>query len=179
MLFRSKQFVDPEGILSTIPAVAQVMIGFISGRMLIHIKDNDQRIQKLFLMGTAMLFSGFLLSYADPINKRLWSPSFVLITCGIAALSLAALIYIIDVRHNKHWSVFFQVFGINPLILYVFGEVFGDLFRIWGVNKSLFHPFLQPLLGDYFGSFTYAALFLLLTWLLGYLLFKKQIYIKL
>ena len=179
MYLQGKQFVDPEGILSTIPAVAQVMIGFVCGRMLVQIKDNDQRIQKLFLIGTAMLFSGFLLNYADPINKRLWSPSFVLITCGIAALSLAALIYIIDVRHNKHWSVFFQVFGINPLILYVFGEVFGDLFRIWGVNKALFQPFLQPLLGDYFGSFTYAALFLLLTWLLGYLLFKKQIYIKL
>ncbi len=179
MYLQGKQFVDPEGVLSTIPAIAQVMIGFVCGGMIVNHKDNGMRMQKLFLMGSSLLFAGFMLSYACPINKRLWSPSFVLLTCGISALMLAMLIYVIDVKQQKNWSLFFQIFGVNPLILYVFGEVFGDLLRVWGVNQYLFQTLLQPLFGNYLGSFSYAVLFLSLNWLLGYLLFKKQIYIKL
>lgn len=179
MYLQGRQFVEPEGILSTIPSVAQVMIGFICGKMIIDRKDNTERMQGLFLQGISLLFAGFLLSYACPLNKRLWSPSFVLVTCGIAALSLAVLIYIVDVCEKKDWCTFFKVFGVNPLILYVFAEVFGDLLRVWGVNVFLFDSCLQPLFGNYFGSFLYAALFLLLNWLIGYILYKKQIYIKL
>lgn len=101
MYLQGRQFVDPEGILSTIPAVSQVMIGFVCGKIIIDIKDNDRRMLNLFLIGTTLLFAGYLLSYACPLNKRLWSPSFVLLTCGIAALSLALLLYIIDVKQNK------------------------------------------------------------------------------
>lgn len=106
MYLQGRQFVDPEGILSTIPAVSQVMIGFVCGKIIIDIKDNDRRMLNLFLIGTTLLFAGYLLSYACPLNKRLWSPSFVLLTCGIAALSLALLLYIIDVKQNKSGFVF-------------------------------------------------------------------------
>ena len=179
MYLQGRQFVEPEGILSTTPAVAQVMIGFVCGHMLINRKNNQERMQQLFFMGTLLLFAGFLLSYACPLNKRLWSPSFVLVTCGIAALALAVLIEVIDVRKKKEWCTFFKVFGVNPLLLYVAAEIFGDLFRTWHINAFLFDTCLQPLFGNYFGSFMYAALFLSLIWLLGYILFKKQIYIKL
>ena len=77
------------------------------------------------------------------------------------------------------WCTFFKVFGVNPLLLYVAAEIFGDLFRTWHINTFLFDTCLQPLFGNYFGSFMYAALFLSLIWLVGYILFKKQIYIKL
>ena len=112
-------------------------------------------------------------------KMRMWSPSFVLVTCGIAALALAVLIEVIDVRKKKEWCTFFKVFGVNPLLLYVAAEIFGDLFRTWHINTFLFDTCLQPLFGNYFGSFMYAALFLSLIWLVGYILFKKQIYIKL
>lgn len=69
-------------------------------------KENDSRMQNLFLMGTMMLFAGYLLSYGCPLNKRLWSPSFVLLTCGVAALSLALLLYVIDVKQNKKVLLF-------------------------------------------------------------------------
>lgn len=108
MYLQGRQFVDPEGILSTIPAVSQVMIGFVCGKIIIDIKDNDRRMLNLFLIGTTLLFAGYLLSYACPLNKRLWSPSFVLLTCGIAALSLALLLYIIDVKQNKKWFSFLK-----------------------------------------------------------------------
>lgn len=179
MLAQGRLFVDPEGLLSSISAVAQVMIGFVCGKMLIEVKDNKDRMLKLFLMGSAMLFGGYLLSYACPINKSLWSPTFVLVTCGIGALSIAVLIYVIDVKGVKKWSSFFEVFGANPLVLYMLGYILGGLFYNWGVPKLLFDGFLNSLFGNYFGSFMYGLLFLILNWLVGFILLKRKIYIKL
>ena len=173
------QFVDPEGILSTIPAVSQVMIGFVCGKIIIDLKENNRRMQSLFLMGTTMLFAGYLLSYGCPLNKRLWSPSFVLLTCGIAALLLALLIYMIDVKQQKKSFAPFEIFGANPLVIYVFSCVAGEVFAHCQVHKFLFDNLLNPLFGNYFGSFMYGVLFLLCNGLLGYILFKRKIYIKL
>lgn len=179
MYLQGSQFVDPEGVISSVPAIAQVMIGFVCGKIIINMKDNQQRMLNIFLIGTSLLFSGYLLSYACPLNKRLWSPTFVLVTCGVAAFSLAALIYLIDVKQQKKWFSFFEVFGANPLLLYVVGYVSGELLRLWKVNLFMFDTFLNPMFGDYFGSFMYAVLFLFLNWILGYVLFRKKIYIKL
>ncbi|MEG2674129.1 MAG: DUF5009 domain-containing protein [Muribaculaceae bacterium] len=179
MYLQGRQFVDPEGVISTIPAIAQVMIGFACGRAIITLADNRERMLKLFIYGTIMLFIGYLFSYACPLNKRLWSPSFVLITCGIAALSLSLLIYVIDIKQHKKWSRFFEIFGANPLVLYVASCLFGEWLRIWKIPDISFDVVLQPILGDYLGSFTYAVIFLMLLWTMGYILFKKRIYIKL
>ena len=179
MYLQGRQFVDPEGILSTIPAVSQVMIGFVCGKIIIDIKDNDRRMLNLFLIGTTLLFAGYLLSYACPLNKRLWSPSFVLLTCGIAALSLALLLYIIDVKQNKKWFSFFEAFGANPLVIYVFSCIAGGLLVHWHIHTAVFNNLLNPLFGNYFGSFMYGVFFLLFNGLLGYILLKRKIYIKL
>ena len=100
-------YLDPEGLLSTIPSVAHVLIGFYAGKMLVQTKDNHERIRQLFIMGAILTFSGFLLSYGCPINKKIWSPTFVIVTCGLAATFLALLIWIIDVKGHKRWSRFF------------------------------------------------------------------------
>ncbi len=179
MYLQGRQFVDPEGILSTIPAVAQVMIGFVCGKKIINIKENDSRMMNLFLIGVTMLFIGYLLSYICPLNKRLWSPSFVLLTCGIAAQLWALLLYIIDVKRDKKYFSFFEAFGANPLIIYVFSCIAGRLLTHWHIHTLLFDYLLNPLFGNYFGSFMYGVLFLLFNWLLGYVLLKRKIYIKL
>ena len=80
------------------------------------------------LVGVILTFSGFLLSYGCPINKKIWSPTFVLATCGLASSFLALLIWIIDVKGYKKWSLFFESFGVNPLFMYVLGGVLGILF---------------------------------------------------
>jgi len=76
---------DPEGLLSTVPAVCHVMVGFYCGKLLLSAKDNEEKIQRLFLIGTVLTFAGFLLSYGCPINKKIWSPTFVITTCGLAS----------------------------------------------------------------------------------------------
>jgi predicted acyltransferase len=180
-------YLDPEGLLSTIPSIAHVLIGFLAGKMLMQTKDNHERIQQLFIMGAILTFAGFLLSYGCPINKKIWSPTFVLVTCGLAATFLALLVWIIDVKGHKRWSRFFESFGVNPLFIYVAAAVLsiliGNIFITYGgelisIKKFLYEIGLQTYLGNYFGSITFAVLFVIFNWLIGHFLYKKQIYIK-
>jgi len=179
--------IDPEGLLSTIPSIAHVLIGFCCGKWLVSESDITEKMLRLFLLGTVLTFSGFLLSYGCPLNKKIWSPTFVLTTCGLGSSFLALLIWIIDVKGYKKWSRFFEAFGINPLFMYVVGAVFSILlgnisFMYNGAAISL-HGFaykvvLQPIFGDYLGSLVFALLFVSLVWVSGYFLYKKKIYIK-
>lgn len=187
--------IDPEGLLSTIPSIAHVLLGFCVGRlMLAGGKTHENRADmlnshliKLFLVGTILTFAGFLLSYGCPINKKIWSPTFVLATCGLASSFLALLIWIIDVKGYKKWSMFFESFGINPLFMYVLGGVLGILFGSicfpWDGGSISIHGFLyrillMPVFGETGGSLAYALVFVGINWCIGYQLYKRKIYIK-
>lgn len=171
---------DPEGLLSTIGSVAHVLLGFYAGKMIMDSKkDNDLIIRKLFIFGTILLFAGWLLSYGCPINKKIWSSTFVMITCGGGSLFLALLIWIIDINGKKKWSLFFESFGINPLYLYVQAALLATIFSKIGFSGFMYGQIFQPVLGDYAGSLAWALLFVFLNWIPGYFLYKKQIYIKL
>lgn len=179
--------IDPEGLLSTIPAICHVLIGFCCGEILLTTKDNNERIQRLFIIGAVMTFLGFLLSYGCPINKKIWSPTFVLATCGLASTLLALLIWIIDIKGHKKWSVFFESFGVNPLFIYVAAGIFSILLgniiftydgNIINLKNFIYQICLQPYLGNYLGSLVYALLFVGFNWIIGNILYKKKIYIK-
>lgn len=187
--------IDPEGLVSTIPSIAHVLLGFcVGGLMLAGGKANENRADmlnshliKLFLVGTILTFAGFLLSYGCPINKKIWSPTFVLVTCGLASSFLALLIWIIDVKGYKKWSMFFESFGINPLFMYVLGGVlsilFGSITFPWDGGSISIHGFLyrillMPVFGETGGSLAYALVFVALNWCIGYQLYKRKIYIK-
>lgn len=176
--------IDPEGLLSTLPAIAHVLIGFCCGRIIVGVKDNNERVLRFFIVGTILMFAGFLLSYGMPISKKLWTPTFAIVTCGLAASLLALLIWIIDVKGCKRWTRFFEAFGINPLFMYVLGGVLGILFGtvpVFGhtIHAWLYSEALVPLFGDRtFASLVYALLFIAVNWSIGYILYKKKIYIK-
>lgn len=178
---------DPEGLLSTIPSVAHVLIGFLFGSLIVNVKDNHSRVEKMLIWGTVLAFSGLLLQYGCPINKKIWSPTFVLTTTGFAAQLLGLLIWIIDIRKKEKWSRFFHAFGVNPLFVYVLAGVLATLvgnirFTYAGEPVSIkayaYEVLLRPWAGDYFGSLLYALLFVTVCWAFGYVLYKKNIYIK-
>lgn len=176
---------DPEGLLSTIPSIAHMLIGFWCGRLILTTTDNRERALRLFIVGTLLTFTGFLLSYGMPINKKVWSPTFVLTTCGLAASLLALLVWVLDIRHWTRWSGFFHVFGINPLYLYVQGAVLSLVFNLvkWGggttVHGWFYGSVLVPAVGDEtLASLCYAIVFIAINWAVGYILYKRQIYIK-
>ena len=179
---------DPEGLLSTIPSIAHVLIGFLFGKMIVENRNNHTKVEKLLIWGTILAFSGLLLQYGCPINKKIWSPTFVLVTTGFAAQLLGLLIWIIDIHKKEKWSRFFHAFGVNPLIVYVFAGVLanlvGNIRFAWqgetiSVKSFTYSALIQPWAGNYFGSLLYALLFVTVCWLFGYILYKKNIYIKL
>jgi len=181
---------DPEGLLSTFPSIAHMLIGFLCGGLIMSTRDNELRINKLFIVGVILTFSGFLLDYGIPVNKKIWSPTFVLTTCGLASSFLGLLIWIIDIKGYRRWCRFFEVFGINPLFLYCLGAVmtllisfirvpFGE--STMSIKGIVYSEYLLPLCGDdaTFASFMFAVVFLVVNWLIGLILYKKKIYIKL
>lgn len=179
--------IDPEGLLSTLPAIAHVLIGFCVGRVLLQVKDIHEKIERLFLIGTILTFSGFLLSYGCPISKKIWSPTFAIVTCGLASNFLALLIWTIDVKHYKRGTSFFESFGVNPLFMYVAGAVLSILLgnisipdgtETISLHGYIYTKILQNFLGDYPGSLAFALLFVGAIWCVGYILYKKKIYIK-
>lgn len=179
---------DPEGFVSTLPAIAHVLIGLMCGHLIITIKDNNERVKNLFIVGAILMTIGWLLSYGLPINKNIWSPTFVLVTCGMGSTLLALLIWIIDIKGYKAWSKFFETFGINPLFLYVLGGALGILFgciklpmgaEMVSIHDIIYKKFLLEIFTDkYLASCLYAIIFVCINWCVGYVLYKKKIYIK-
>lgn len=179
--------IDPEGVLSTIPAIAHVMLGFYIGKLFVNAKRVEDKIQILFITGAILTFLGFALSYGLPINKKIWSPTFVLVTCGLGSTLLGLLIWIVDIKQHRSWASFFVSFGVNPLFLYVLGAFLSICFGVFSfpyqegtisIHGYLYGVVIAPSFGSYFGSLVYALLFVGLNWIFSYPLYKRQIYIK-
>ncbi|MDO4510545.1 MAG: hypothetical protein Q4B68_01850 [Bacteroidales bacterium] len=119
---------DPEGILSTLPCVAHVLVGFMVGSIITKVKENSARVGRLLLIGFSFILVGWLLNYGIPCGKKMWSSTFVLVTCGLAMSVLALLIYVIDMKGRDKWCRFFHAFGVNPLSLYVLGSLLAIVF---------------------------------------------------
>ncbi len=181
---------DPEGILSTIPCIAHCLVGCYAGTLLKKKEETDIQpaIKRIALFGAAILLTGFLLDYAFPINKSLWSASYVFVTCGLASLLLALLMEIIDVRGKRRWSVFFESFGVNPLFIFVLAgflaitlanikfQFHGDMYSVWSFYYKVC---MAPLFGETGGSLASALTFVCLLWGIAHPLYKRHIYIKL
>ena len=187
--FGEKLALDPEGILSTLPCIAHVLIGFMVGKCLTTIHDNRERIVQIAVWGSVMLLVGWLLQYGIPCSKKAWTSSYVLITCGMASCILAMLIYFIDVKGHKKWCKFFQAFGVNPLFCYLVGTIlaisfgairFGmdDMDKPITLHSLIYDGWTAVLVNEEAASCAYAITFVLITWCLGYVLYKKKIFIK-
>ena len=176
---------DPEGLLSTLPSIAHVLIGFLCGGLINGTTDNMRRTNSLFIAGAVLTFAGLLLSYGIPVNKKIWSPTFVLTTCGLASTLLELLITAIDIKGYRRWSRFFEAFGINPLFMYCYGTVFAVLLGAIHIGEKSIHTILynDALIPLCAGNATLASLFyaifvVVAVWLVGLILYKKKIYIK-
>lgn len=178
---------DPEGVLSTIPCIAHALIGAYAGKLISEVGDKWAKVHRLFIMGTILMIGGFLLDYAFPINKTMWSASYVLLTCGLASNILALLIWIIDICGKRRWSVFFESFGVNPLFIFCLSALFvygmaairfdyaGEHYNLW---SFWYRVCMQPLFGDKGGSLACALSLVGVMWLIAHPLYRKKIYIK-
>ncbi len=175
---------DPEGVLSTLPAITNVTFGYFAGKWIQQKGKEYEGLAKLLLAGVLLVALALLWHPFFPINKKLWTGSFVLLTSGIDCLILAVLIYVTDFLQKRKWAYFFEVFGKNPLFIYLLSEVGAILLWFFGVGENY-----QPLygwifenvfsgMGMYLGSFLFAISFMLVCWLVGYVLDKRKIYVR-
>lgn len=177
---------DPEGLLSTLPALGHVLIGFCVGKAIMNLKDLNDKIERLFVIGAILTLTGVLLAYACPISKKLWTPTFALTTCGIGSTLLALMTWIIDKRHRTgRITEFFHVFGVNPLALYVLSDLILipysiiPFFSKQTLQQVLFKDVFSTFLPLPWASLLWACICVMTCWLVGLWLYKKKIYIKL
>ena len=181
-----KSPIDPEGLVGTISSVAHVLLGFYCGMQIRKKETTEQKVVALFVVGTICVIGGYLLSYGLPLNKRIWSPSYVLMTCGLASLLQAFLMYVIDLKKNVQWSMFnvqwitfFHVFGVNALALYVSSELLAILLGNIGLSEVVYNGIHAVIPALKWASLVYALYFVMLNFAIGYVLYRKKIYIKL
>ncbi len=172
--------IDPEGLVSTLSAVAHTMIGFCCGMLLTRSSLSlGRKSVGLLFVGAGLLVAGLLLSPLLPLNKRIWSPSFVLVTCGVATILLSILLWVVDYAKCTSWSRFFEMCGVNPLFLYVLSEVVAIVVESCGAKENIYNSLCAWTPDPRVASLIYAVGFTLVMAACGYALYRKKIYIKL
>jgi len=186
---------DPEGIMSTLPAIVQVIFGYLVGDYIQKKGKNFEMLSGLFVAGVALLLTGFCWDTVFPINKKIWTSSYVVYTTGLAIITIATMIYMIEFKNIKGGlSRFFDVFGKNALFVFALSAFLPKglaLIRIpdhlndkgvmvytnpwnWLYQKVLIHVPGDPKIG----SLLYALCVITLMWAICYWMDKKKIYVK-
>ena len=182
---------DPEGVLSTIPAIASSLLGVLTGEWLRSNRTALSKALGMLMFGIAGLAAGKFFNIWFPINKKLWTSSFVLFTAGFALVVLALCYWALDVRKLRgRWTMPALVFGMNAIGAYVFSEVLAAVLGSWQMNlKDYGSASLQEII--YYGVFSspgaapsanaslaYSLSFVLVCWLAMWLLYRKRIFLK-
>jgi predicted acyltransferase len=174
---------DPEGILSTFPATVNVLAGFFAGVYLQGKHQNSQKVKWLLVSGIVLITVSYLWHLTFPINKKIWTSSYVLLTVGYDLLLLCGLMVVIEIKKRIQWTYFFQVFGRNPLILYVCSGLVISIFSMIPIGDTSFQEFFYSnffasWLSPKAASFLFALAYTLLIWGIGFWMDKRKIYIK-
>ena len=176
--------VDPEGLLSTIPSIAHTMIGFLCCKYIsVAGQTVESKIKVLKVAGLVMVALGFGLSLIGfGINKRIWSPSYVFVTCGFASWILGILLQFIDNKPSSKDNILAKgllAFGMNPLFLYVMSEALAILFGSFDIKAEIFIGIQSVISDEYVASLTYALFFVAIHAAMGIWMYHRKIFIKL
>jgi predicted acyltransferase len=179
---------DPEGLLSTLPAIATTLLGVLAGQWLRSGRDRFEVDSGLFVAGLASCVAGSAWGMVYPINKALWTGSFVLWTGGLALLGLATCYWLIDLHGHRRWAYPFRVFGGNAIAAYVLAAIGARLFnlptiartegKMISVHQWLYDGYLLPTLSPYNASLAYAALIVLACFLIVAAIDKLGVHIR-
>jgi predicted acyltransferase len=165
---------DPEGLTSTIPAIGTGLLGIIVGTYLKNSIDNGSRKSLiLFSTGIAFIVIAKIWNLDFPINKNLWSSSFTMLVGGISMLFLSVFYYVIDVKGYRYWAFFFNVIGMNSILIYISSH-----FINWDyTTNGLFH-WVGQLLGEPYNAVAFSVLYVFVQWLFLYFMYKQKVFLK-
>ena len=176
---------DPEGVLSTIPAVATSLLGMLTGRWLRSARSAQSKALGMAVFGLTGVLAGKILNLGFPINKKLWTSSYVIFTAGLALLCLALCYWIVDIKPWRGlWTKLFLVFGMNAIAAYVFAEVMShwlDHVHVGGGmswQEFIYQRMFAPLASPANASLLYALAYVLVCWVVMWVLYRKGIFLK-
>ena len=205
-IWRFGKVYDPEGILSTIPAIVTTISGVLAGTWLLHSgkqrEASDEKdvsslithhssldkVSAIFFFGIVLFAVGWIWNSFFPFNKALWTSSYVLVTSGLALLTFGFCYWLIDIRGYKKWALPFIVFGANALALFVFSGIFARMMSAYkvaapdgktvSIQKWIIDNVFLALFQPINASLAYAISFILLWLFFMWLLYRKEIYVK-
>lgn len=188
-IWKAGKVFDPEGILSTLPAIATTLAGVLCGHWLRREKNDYERVSAMFFFGIVLAAFGWIWSFWFPLNKSLWTSSYTVYTAGLALCFLGFCYWLVDIKDYKKWAKPFVIFGVNALALFVFSGLTSKLFGLIKVSadaegksvslqKWIFDSIFLPLAAPVNASLMYAVSYILFWLFLMWLLYRKRIYIK-
>ncbi|MCO6493596.1 MAG: hypothetical protein J5I98_34565 [Phaeodactylibacter sp.] len=174
---------DPEGLLSTLPSIVNVLAGYLFGAYLVRGEIDYEKLAKTMLVGLALLLAAYLWDFGFPVNKKLWTSSYVLLTVGLDLLVMAAILYTTNLAARKVNYQFFLILGMNALFIYLLSEYLAIFMHFIRVEEgvSLFQYTYRTgfeWMGPYIGSLAFALAFTMVCWAAGWWLWRKGVYIK-
>ena len=179
---------DPEGLLSTIPAISTTLLGLLTGHLLRSGKERMEIAGWMFVLGWAGILLGLVWNLAFPINKNIWTSSYVIFTAGAALQFLGVCYWLIDIKGWRGWAFPGMVFGKNAIAVYVLSGILVDLMLLIrmpaadGTTTSLYswfyHHLFVPWAGPLNGSLAFAMTYILILFGAMYLLYRRKIFIK-
>lgn len=178
---------DPEGLLSTIPAVATTLFGVLAGKYLRSNRSPLEKATYFFFIGIVGIVAGLLWNFWFPINKSLWTSSYVALTGGISFIFLATCYYIIDIKKHVTWTKPFIILGMNAIIIYVLSEIVSSVVyakitlgngTTTALKPFLYRNYFASWAGSLNGSLFYALAYLMLWIAVAGILYKRRIFIK-
>ncbi len=177
---------DPEGILSSFPAIVTGICGMLAGHLMLSKQSAEQKVIRLFFAGFISFALANVWNWWFPINKNLWTSSFVLYTAGLDAMILASLYYLADMLGYRRGWKFAMIYGSNAIAAYLVAEVFSDLLVVrWGgrdhgqsINEWVIEKLLRTGISPELLSFIWALAFCALCFIPVYMLYRKKIFLK-
>ncbi len=179
---------DPEGILSTVPAFTTTLCGILTGHWLRSTRSGLERVAGLFVVGNSSLALGLLMDQWVPINKSLWTSSYVVFTAGMALTVIAVCFWLMDVKGYRRWAKPFVIYGTNPIVAYVLSSLMAKVLLLGKVTvpggfkidfqQFVFERFFLPLASPLDASFLYALAYVLFWLGITAFLYRMRIIIK-
>jgi predicted acyltransferase len=179
---------DPEGLLSTLPAIATALLGILAGEWLRSERRGARKVLGLVIAGAVLMLAGRLLHPYFPINKNLWTSTFVLFTGGFAMLLLAACYWVVDLRGWKKWAAPFLVFGMNAILAYALAAIVSETsidFEFAGsggraetLHGWLYNNFFIPYANPKNASLGFAVFFVVLILTPLWPLYRRRIFVR-
>lgn len=169
---------DPEGILSTIPAIASVLIGYLAGNAMDKPNSASGGIGTLMVVGVLLAGAGILFGLVSPMNKQLWTPSYVLFTSGAAMVVWSVLSFVIEYMQARKWCEFFTIAGTNSLFIYSLSMVLAKMFALWGVTQAVYDFYRSYHVPDAVASLMWSLTMALVCWLITWPLYRMRVFIS-